>query len=282
MNNTTQSLKAIKDILPNSILTCTPFYFINVPINAFNKVSTPICVAYVAYKHYYDTSLENPQKNDIQKTTEGDLWKSFTHAFPSIIQDTLFVDGITYSVVFGASKALVALGMLSAAPAAIWVGYATLGALVGYTIRRTCNNYYNEGENNWICGFIGGAVKYGIKANPLSLLKQGIDYGAKEMFIGGINNALYEYNASKMKEYAKDNSALGHLYSIYSIFKIENMDSVLSNILKGANYNQEFIISIIASISMYVNGKITVPYVDDYIDYINATDHIDYEYFSWW
>ena len=279
-----------EDLAYAPLLLYPPVYLGLATAGTIASIAIPLSIGYFAYKvydnYYYSDYVEKPPVQKL-KGTEGDLWKSFQEALPDIIEDALLIDGVTYFSMAAVSQIAISAGLISATgPFAIPISFAvfgTVGAFGKYGIRKTCNNYYNEGEHDWMCGVAGGAVGYVIKANPtgaIILVKDIIAADntyksipiilefsdeivrlSKEGIIGAVNNGLYEFRADKLGKSAEE----GGIYLAADILKIENMDGVLSVALKGGSYIPETAINAFASGMITFNALYTVPAFDEYM-----------------
>jgi hypothetical protein len=98
------------------------------------------------------------------------------------------------------------------------------GAIAGYTIRKTIDEYYKEDTTSDYAirifgGTVGGAMKYGISKG----------FALDKMIIGAVNNALYEY----MKKPIGANIENGNVAGLFStVWQIEFIDNIIDEILK--------------------------------------------------
>ena len=169
------------------------------------------------------------------------LYKAMSKAVSEAFWDAVLVDLRTYITIYGISYGAVSLGLITAGgpfaiPAAS-ILYGTLGAFAGYTIRKTCKDYSYEGKHSVICGMVGNGIKYGIKANPLTI--------DKEMFIGAVNGSLYEGLGDYIDQNVK-NEETAYLFT--TIFGIENVDTILGKFIMNKDLFSESAVNSVASV----------------------------------
>ncbi len=188
---------------------------------------------------------------NILKENEIINYNNITEYVPEEIQeafwDAVFVDLPTYFSLWGVSQIALSMGLTAATgpfaiPASL-ILWGTTGAFAGYTIRKTCNSYFYEGEHSMMCGAVGNAAKYVIKG-ILGIIEGGVRTLGIEVIKGAVNGALYEGWGDAIGGYVKD----GETIDLFGkILLIENVDAVLAKELMGKNYLPEAVLSSVAS-----------------------------------
>src|SRR3989338_6686999 len=96
------------------------------------------------------------QQEEDSENREKTVGASFAKTFPEALSDTALIDLSLDSILFG-------LGLMDNPLKLIPRALATL---LGYSIRKTCNDYQSDEQGNkdlkvsTACGFAGGALKY--------------------------------------------------------------------------------------------------------------------------
>lgn len=107
------------------------------------------------------------------------LLESFVQTFPEAVADAVLIDGPINALLWGLDSGSVGSMALG-----------TGAAVVGYSIRKTCNNYGFNGTNSVWCGVLGGSLKYSGKAAING------KYTYAESLIGAVDAGTYEGTAA--------------------------------------------------------------------------------------
>ena len=94
--------------------------------------------------------------------------------------------------------------------------YPIIGSTIAYALRKSINGYFENSKLHEVTGgVVAGAIKYGISKSTLN---------GKILFIGAVNNALYEYFKPEVGATINNADMIG-LYT--SLTMIEGVDAVL-------------------------------------------------------
>ena len=135
---------------------------------------------------------------------------------PKAAGDAILIDGLI-------TAGLMTTGFMPFTGSIIAMNIA--GAIAGYTIRKTIDEYFKEDTTldyttRIFGGAVGGAIKYGISK----------DFTLEKMTIGAVNNALYEY----MKQPIGSNIEGGNVFGLFStILQIETTDGIIEVCLEN-------------------------------------------------
>jgi len=123
---------------------------------------------------------EAPENSDVIIADNRTVMESFVKTFPDAVTDAALIDLPLCGMLWG-------LGMTS------WTAVPLCGvsSIVGYSIRKTCNDNWYGGKNSAVCGFIGGAIKYSGKAYWTAG-----ELTYEEPILGAIDAVIYEGTAA--------------------------------------------------------------------------------------
>jgi len=94
--------------------------------------------------------------------------------------------------------------------------YPIIGSTIAYALRKSINGYFENSKLHEVTGgVVAGAIKYGISKSTLN---------GKILFIGAVNNGLYEYFKPEVGATITNADTIG-LYT--SLTMIEGVDAVL-------------------------------------------------------
>lgn len=144
----------------------------------------------------------------------ADVSSHLVNKFPEALEEAIVLDGVV----------LCALGTP--------VLPAVIGATIAYDIRKAANEYFGKDAvvKNVGAAAVAGAIKYGIKSLTLD---------KKTLFIGAVNNGLYEYFKPEVGDTVVNLDVIG---LEASLFQIEGMDVMLKIILKeNINFQSELL-----------------------------------------
>ncbi len=149
---------------------------------------------------------------------EKSISKSFLNTLPDAIAEATLLDaeGLSY-------MALLGLMPWKSIP----VYFAA--AVSGYSFRKTCKDYSNGGSNlyfnTFVCGTIGGALKYGSRAYILGGPDLSDKLLATKRLRGAINAGLYEYWGASIDTLYNNGNYTGFAGALVAI---ETLDSILA------------------------------------------------------
>ena len=222
------------------------------------------------YNYISNMASEYTGKLDVYKITDkalyvGNEFISFgnhlVNKFPEALKEAVFLDGLLVSIMTifsfsGKIAALESLGFFSVyiAPyilpiAVVWslaeISITTFGATIAYDIRKAANEYFGKDavvENVGI-GVVAGAIKYGIS---------GLTLGKTTLFIGAVNNGLYEYFKPEVGDTVGNLDVIGLQASL---FQIEGTDAILKKMLtENVNLKSELLTTL--KVTVLLSGSL--------------------------
>lgn len=220
-------------------------------IASAKQAQSNVIMTYQEQKDFFKFSDQNVSAKIIKVTGDFNKVASVTQKSDWVLTQDIVIDtlldvliGLQVKVLFGNPYK----DLTSA-----WAMASTARSFAKYTVKKTCNNDYNPGENNVLCG-IG---TFAARDSESEMLISAIDGGLYELIAPYVGMTLEEEN----------------LYRAFTIFAVvETIGAIVTSKLRGEDFIQNEIIAL--SVSSLLALDITFiqtpldSYVRDAMDYV--------------